>query len=192
MKFKKFYLPYLPLLRKLQLVKSFVFVYIFYMNSTPYLITALLSIVPISELRGAIPFAVSQGISLPLASGIAFICNALVAPLAFLFLETFHKLFYKLKWYQNIFDRFVERTRIKVHASVERYGYWGLMLFVAIPLPVTGAWTGTLAAWIFGMNRRKSMLVIALGVLLACFIVSLVVGLGLTFFSVFIKQIGHI
>ncbi|TAH50122.1 MAG: ligand-binding protein SH3 [Treponema sp.] len=159
------------------------------MTINPYVLTVFLSFLPISELRGAIPYAVANGIPLPAAAAIAFACNALVAPVAFIFLETFHKLFYRLGWYRSLFDHVVERTRSKVHASVEKYGYWGLMLFVAIPLPVTGAWTGTLAAWVFGMSRRKSMLTIALGVLISCVIVSLVVGLGVTALSLFIKQL---
>lgn len=159
------------------------------MTLNPYIITIFLSFLPISELRGAIPYAVANGISLPTAASLAFFCNALVAPVAFIFLETFHILFYKLRWYRRIFDSFVERTRTKVHASVEKYGYLGLLFFVAVPLPITGAWTGALGAWIFGMSRRKAIPMIAIGVLVACIIVSLVVGLGVSALSLFIKQV---
>lgn len=159
------------------------------MTTKTLIITALLAMLPISELRGAIPYAVANGMTLPMAALLAFIMNALVAPAAFLFLETFHKLFYHWGWYKRLFDRVVERTRTKLHAKIEKYGYWGLLLFVAVPLPVTGAWTGTLAAWIFGLGRRKSMLMIALGVFIACIIVSLVVGLGVSALSIFVKEV---
>ena len=72
---------------------------------------------------------------------------------------------------------------------VERYGYLGIMLFVAIPLPITGAWTGTLGAWILGMDRRKSILAVAAGVVIAGVIVSLVVGLGIGALSIFTKSV---
>jgi len=158
------------------------------MNTTAILGTLLLSITPIFELRGAIPFGVATGLPLLTAAALAFAGNALVSPLAFLFLETFHKLFYRWTFYAKIFDRFVEKARTKVHAKVEKYGYWGIMLFVAIPLPITGAWTGTLGAWILGMSRRKTILASAIGVLISCIIVSLVVGFSISSLSLFIKH----
>ncbi len=153
------------------------------------LTTVFLAFLPISELRGAIPFAVARGMPLVEAALLAAACNALVGPVAFIFLETFHKLFYRWGFYARVFDRFVERSRAKVHAQVERYGYIGIMLFVAVPLPITGAWTGTLGAWILGLSKRKTMLAVAAGVAIAALIVSLVVGLGVEAFSFFIKRL---
>jgi uncharacterized membrane protein len=158
------------------------------MDPATVFVTIVLSFLPISELRGAIPFAVAHGMPLFQAAAMAVLCNALVGPVAFIFLETFHKLLYRWAFYAGIFDRFVAKARLKVHAKVERYGYLGIMLFVAIPLPVTGAWTGTLGAWILGMDRRKTMLAVAAGVAIAGVIVSLVVGLGLEALSIFTKN----
>jgi uncharacterized membrane protein len=154
------------------------------------LLTAILALLPISELRGAIPFAVVRGIDLIPAALIGTAINTLVPPLAFLFLSTLHRLFYRLVWYKSFFDRFVEKTRSKVHAKVEKYGYWGLLVFVAIPLPVTGAWTGALGAWVLGMDRKKASLAIAGGVVLAGVIVTLLVALmGAGAKSIFFKTI---
>jgi uncharacterized membrane protein len=75
--------------------------------------------------------------------------NALAAPLCWIFLSTLHRLLYntwKLQWYQKLFNRFVERARQKLHSGVEKWGVLGVALFVAIPLPATGAWTGTIGA----------------------------------------------
>ncbi|HAE22749.1 MAG TPA: ligand-binding protein SH3 [Spirochaetaceae bacterium] len=152
------------------------------------LTTIFLAFLPISELRGAIPYGVARGMPLLEAALLAAACNALVGPVAFIFLETFHKLFYRWAFYARVFDRFVERSRAKVHEKVERYGYLGIMLFVAIPLPITGAWTGTLGAWILGLSKRKTMLAVAAGVVISALIVSLVVGLGVEAFSLFIKR----
>ena len=153
------------------------------------IITVGLSFLPISELRGAIPFAVARGMPLLEAAAIAVACNALVGPVAFAFLETFHKLFYRWGFYARVFDRFVAKARAKVHEKVERYGYLGIMLFVAVPLPITGAWTGVLGAWILGMDRKKTMLAVAAGVLVSGVIVSLVVGFGVEALSLFIKRV---
>ena len=87
-----------------------------------------------------------------------------------------------------MFERIVERARRKIHGAVERYGYWGLMIFVAIPLPLTGAYTGALGAWVLGMRRGKAMLFIALGVALAGAIVSLVYLLGVRALYFFLKR----
>ncbi|MBU1079946.1 MAG: small multi-drug export protein [Spirochaetes bacterium] len=159
------------------------------MDPLTLIITVGLSFLPISELRGAIPFAVARGMPLLEAAAIAVACNALVGPVAFAFLETFHKLFYRWGFYARVFDRFVAKARAKVHEKVERYGYLGIMLFVAVPLPITGAWTGVLGAWILGMDRKKTMLAVAAGVLVSGVIVSLVVGFGVEALSLFIKRV---
>jgi len=159
------------------------------MDPTTLWTTVALSFLPISELRGAIPFAVARGVPLWQAALVATACNVLVAPVAFLFLETVHKLLYRWKFYAGVFDRFIARARGKVHEKVEKYGYLGILVFVAIPLPVTGAWTGTLGAWILGLGRRKTMLVVAGGVLVAGVIVTLVVGLGVEALGFLLKRV---
>ncbi len=151
--------------------------------------TALLALLPISELRGAIPYAVLNGIGLLPAALLGTGINVLVPFIAYLFLSTIHKLLYKVGFYRNFFDRFVEKARAKVHGKVERYGYWGLLVFVAIPFPVTGAWTGTLGAWVLGMDKKKASLAIVGGVLVAGIIVSvLVAALGAGAKIIFLKS----
>lgn len=147
------------------------------MDPTTPLLTALLALIPISELRGAIPFAVIKGMGLLPAAILSTLVNATVPLIAFIFLSTIHKLLYKWRLYHDFFDRFVEKARLKVHAQVEKYGYLGLLVFVAIPLPMTGAWTGALGAWVLGMDKRKATLAIAGGVLVAGIVVGLLVGL---------------
>jgi len=94
----------------------------------------------------------------------------------------------KLKLYRKTFDYFLERTRRRVGPKVEKYGYLGLTLFVAIPLPVTGAVTGTLGAWFFKMEKKKSFLAVFLGVIIAGLIVSIVSVFGIHIFDIFIKK----
>lgn len=143
------------------------------------LVSLLLSLLPIAELRGGLPYALAGGVP-PLAAYLLCVAaNALVGPLVFLFLSSLHRLLDRWPAYHRFFVRLVDRSRRRIHSVVERYGYWGLMIFVAIPLPLTGAYTGALGAWVLGMRRWKSVLFITLGVALAGLIVSLVYLLGL-------------
>jgi uncharacterized membrane protein len=157
--------------------------------STAFLWTAFLSFLPISELRGAIPFAIANGIPWYWAYPFAVIMNALVAPVCWVFLSTLHKLFLHMKWYRRAFDRFVEKAREKLHTEVEKWGWLGVAVFVAIPLPMTGAWTGTLGAWVLGLSKRRTMLAVIIGVVIAGAIVTAVVLLGIQVLSFAVKKI---
>jgi uncharacterized membrane protein len=150
--------------------------------------SVILSLLPISELRGGIPVAVANGIPLGYAYLLCVAFNILVIPLFYIFLNTLHKLFYKIGLYRKIFDRYVNRTMLKAQDKVGKYGYWGVMLFVAIPLPVTGAYTGTLAAWLLKLSMKRSFLYLALGVVIAGIIVSIATLTGAEILKVFLKK----
>ena len=156
--------------------------------------TALLALLPISELRGAIPFAVAQGLPWYFALPFAAAMNALVAPICWVFLSTLHLVFLKLaekpffSWYRKLFDSFVERARGKLRKGVEKWGWLGVALFVAIPLPITGAWTGTLGAWVLGLSKKRTMMAVILGVAIAGFIVTAVILLGIQALNLFVKS----
>ncbi|GAB6392534.1 MAG: small multidrug export protein [Treponematales bacterium] len=164
--------------------------------------TVLLAFLPISELRGAIPFAAARGLPWFAAYPLAVCVNALAAPACWLFLSTAHRLFYGaadgggageaggggLRWYRRLFDRFVARARERLRPGVERWGWFGLALFVAVPLPVTGAWTGTLGAWVLGLGRRRTLAAVFLGVLISGAVVTAVTVLGVKALGVFTKQ----
>jgi uncharacterized membrane protein len=157
------------------------------MSLRTLLVTLALCLLPISELRGGLPYALSNDVPLPLAYLVCVGANALVSPLVYLFLSSLHKLLERWRPYRRFFERIVERSRRKVHAKVERYGYAGLVLFVAIPLPITGAYTGTLGAWILGMDRRKTILAVFGGVIIAGIIVAAVFTLGIKALYFFLK-----
>ena len=160
------------------------------MSLTTLFISVLLSLLPISELRGGIPYAYFNGVSLLVAAPLCILTNALVAPIAYTFLATVHKLFHShWAWYTSFFDRFVAKAQRRVAPKVSKYGYWGIMLFVAIPLPITGAWTGTLGSWILGLDKRKTMMAVFGGVIVSGLIITSLVVLGVGMNSVFIKRI---
>jgi uncharacterized membrane protein len=144
-----------------------------------YFWPVFLSILPIAELRGGIPYALKIS-QLPVwqAYIVCVAANSLVGPLLYIFLSSVHKLLIKWGAYKNFFEKFVERTRKKIHDPVEKYGWIGIAVFVAIPLPVTGAYTGALGAWILGISKPKAFIAVILGVIAAGIIVTAVMLAG--------------
>jgi len=149
----------------------------------------LLSMMPIAELRGGIPYALANGISPITAYLVCVAANILAFPIVYLFFGFFHDLFYKMDWYKQLFDKLVLRTRSKVEANIDKWGFWGLMVFVMIPLPVTGAYTGSFAAWIFGIQKRKAFLAVSLGVVISGLIVTAIFLSGAEAFSFLLKEV---
>jgi len=158
------------------------------MKPIDFLMTALLSFLPISELRGGIPYALYSGMPWWLALLFCVLCNVCVAPFVWIFLATFHKLFSHWKWYAKLFDSIVERTRRKIGPGVEKWGWIGIGIFVAIPFPLTGAWTGTLGAWLLGLSKRKTLAAVIAGVCVAGIIVTAVLVLGVSALDFFVKR----
>ncbi len=142
------------------------------MNSL--LLAFLLSLAPISELRGGLPVALASGNPFIISLLICILANILVFPVVIFFLEFIHHRLLFFKTYRNVAEKFIERTRKKAHKKVEKYGYFGLFLLVAIPLPFTGAYTGTIASWFFGMNKLKSFITITAGIITASILVSII------------------
>ncbi len=153
----------------------------------PIVHSLVLSLLPVSELRGGIPYAVANGVHPLTAYIMCVLSNMLIIPIVFVFLETLHRFFYRVHLYQLLFDRLVVRTKRKAQKNVDRWGYWGVMMFVAIPLPITGAYTGTLAAWLLQLDKRKSYGYLALGVVIAGIIVSIATLTGIGILKLFAK-----
>ena len=156
--------------------------------SVPF-VAALITLTPIFELRGGIPYALTQGMPVVAAFVLCVVVNAAVGPIAFLFLGTVHRWLSRFERYERLVGRLLVRARSKVEVKVGKYGYWGLALFVAIPLPVTGAYTGALGAWVLGLDPKRSYLAITLGVVIAGIVVSAVTLLGIEALSIFIKNV---
>ena len=151
------------------------------------LIVFLISMVPIIELRGAIPYGVMFGLPLWQTFLIAIVGNMLPVPIIFFFARRV------LEWGADkpligkIFTFFLEkghRGGAKLQAKAGRGLYWALLLFVGIPLPGTGAWTGTLAASLLDMDFKKSVAACMGGVLLAGVIMGALSLMGVSVFGV--------
>ena len=150
-----------------------------------YIITFLISMIPLVELRGAVPYAISSGIPLWQALLIGVIGNMLPVPIIFFFAR------HILEWGKEkpLIGNFFTWCLNKGHrggqkleeAAGDKGIFWALLLFVGIPLPGTGAWTGTLAASILDWDFIRSVLAVMLGVILAGLIMgtlSLLFGLN--------------
>ena len=153
-----------------------------------YLITFLISMVPIVELRGAIPFGVLK-CSVPWKQAviISMIGNMLPVPFIFFFARKI------LEWGKDkpVIGKFFSWCLEKGHHGGEKLKakagkamFWALLLFVGIPLPGTGAWTGTLAASMLDLDFKKSVIAVICGVLLAATIITLLTVMG---FDLFIR-----
>ncbi|NQU77081.1 small multi-drug export protein [Candidatus Falkowbacteria bacterium] len=130
---------------------------------------------PVSELRGAVPLGIGVfGLSVWETYIWAVIGNMIPVFFLLWFLPAISKFMIK-KW--DFADRFFswifERTRKRTEAKINKYGAPALILFVAIPLPFTGAWTGSIAAFLFGIKARRALPLIFLGVLIAGGLVTL-------------------
>ena len=136
-----------------------------------YIITFLISMIPLVELRGAVPYAISSGIPLWQALLIGVIGNMLPVPIIFFFAR------HILEWGKEkpVIGNFFTWCLNKGHRGGQKLEetagdkgiFWALLLFVGIPLPGTGAWTGTLAASILDWDFKRSVLAVMLGVVLA-------------------------
>jgi uncharacterized membrane protein len=152
----------------------------FAQNLPPYLKYVVLTMVPWVELRGSIPLAVQQDERLYLP--LIVVTNMLVFFPTYFILGWVYHLIPEGTW----LHRKLESVRHKAHPLVEKYGVIGLAVFVAIPLPGTGAYSGSAAAWLLDMGWKKAGLSVAAGVCIAFLLVwglSEAVAGGLRFFG---------
>lgn len=137
------------------------------------LYTALVAMVPVVELRGAIPFGHNVlGLNIWLAAAASVVGNLLPVPFIIIYVRrVFAFLRRKLPKLNHMVDR-LERKAEGKRETVNKYGFWGLCILVAIPLPGTGAWTGALVAAFMDLRIKKAFPAIALGVVIAAVVVT--------------------
>ena len=137
-------------------------------------LTFLVSMVPVLELRFAIPFGVTRGLGLKVSMAVSILGNLVPVPFIIVFIR---RVFSWLRSKDESFNKMVSgleaRAESKRHIVV-RYAFWGLVILVAIPLPGTGAWTGALVAAMMRIRLRRAFPAVALGVVIAAFVVSVI------------------
>ena len=137
-------------------------------------LTFLVSMVPVLELRFAIPFGVTRGLGLKVSMAVSILGNLVPVPFIIVFIR---RVFSWLRSKNESFNKMVSgleaRAESKRHIVV-RYAFWGLVILVAIPLPGTGAWTGALVAAMMRIRLRRAFPAVALVVVIAAFLVSVI------------------
>ena len=149
---------------------------VFFQDKIPEeLIAFVISLCPVLECRGGMIAARLMEIPFLKAFLICYLGNMLPIPFIILFIRKIFEFLRRFKFFGKIIDKLEKKTE-KNKDKVLKYEAWGLLLFVAIPLPGTGGWTGALMAALLDIRLKKSLPIIALGVLIAGFIMS-----GLTY-----------
>ena len=142
------------------------------------------SMLPIIECRGAVPLGWGLGLPWWQTALFSMAGNLLPVPFILLFIRAVLKWMHtcRVKFFNKIAD-WLDRKVQKHKGKIEKYSYWGVMIFVAVPFPGTGAWTGTLIASVLGMESKKSFLAAVAGVMIATAIMTLISygGLGAIF-----------
>lgn len=143
------------------------------------LIVFIISMLPILELRGGLIAASLLGLSPVESYLISIVGNIIPVPFVLLLINKILKAMEKSKSkFFNGIHSFLHKKIMKNKDSIEKYGFWGLVLFVGIPLPGTGAWTGSIIAAFLEMDRKKAFIAILLGMLMAS-IIMMIISFGL-------------
>lgn len=137
------------------------------------LIVFIISLFPILELRGGMIAASLLGLDLIPSFIICYIANMIPIPFILLFIRKIFQFLRDKPFFGKVIEK-LEIRSMRKSDTIQKYGKWGLLLFVAIPLPGTGGWTGALVAALLDMRVRTSTLVIAVGVFIAGVIMSVI------------------
>lgn len=153
------------------------------------LILILITLIPTLELRASIPYGILRtDMHWETVILVCVVTNIVLGPLVYLILDKAIALLLKLEWLNRIYQRTVTRTQRRIQKSVNRYGEMGVAMFIGIPLPGTGSYSGALGAYLLGLGYRKFIVANIIGVLMAGTIVTLVVLTGVEAFQILIKK----
>jgi uncharacterized membrane protein len=160
------------------------------------LILILVTLIPALELRASIPLGMLSGeieifnltlnglgLNWILVFFVCVITNIILGFLVYILLDKFVNYFLKFPLFAKYYHRKVEKTQRKIKPSVEKYGWIGIALFIAIPFPGSGSYTGALAAYLLGLDYRKFIIANTLGVVMAGILVTLAILGGQGIFS---------
>ena len=167
----------------------------------PIIELILITFIPALELRASIPYGILGGtIHLPFGinlSGlgmewywvvlVCILANIVLGVMVYFLLDNFVHLVVKVKWIGKIYNKIVARTQHRIKKYVEKYGEFGIAVFIGIPLPGSGVYTGALAAYLIGLKFKKFILANVIGVLMAGIIVTLIIVSGSGLFGLFVK-----
>jgi uncharacterized membrane protein len=149
----------------------------------------LITLVPGLELRASIPYGIVSGMHWALVYVLAVFANILLAFFVWWFVNYVMQYFLRVAWIRKLYNGFVIRTRRKVEPYIEKYGVLGLGLFIGVPLPGSGVYSGGLGAYLLGFEFKDYLKASVLGVLIAGTVVTILVVTGVSGFDFFLKVI---
>jgi len=155
----------------------------------PYFLIVIITLTPPFELRASIPYGilVAREPWAPVVL-VAAVVNILLGPILYFLLDNLLHLLLRLRLFDNLWRRTIVRTQRKIHPLVEKYGTLGLGLFIGVPLPGSGVYSGAFGGYLLGFSRREFYLATVIGVLIAAAAVTAVVLTGAETFDLFIKK----
>jgi len=145
----------------------------------------IITLTPLLELRASIPYGIiATDLPLIVIFSVAVISNVFMAFIAYWFMNAIIKLITKLRFFNEIYERYKTRIQEKIHSSVEKYGQLGMALFIGIPIPMSGVVSGALGAHLIGMKMGEFIKAAVIGVLISATLVTLVAitGVGIVDF----------
>lgn len=143
------------------------------------ILTFVLSLSPLGEARVGMPYGALKGVPLPLVFILGLTANLLVFPLFYKLIEVSNRYLWKNRVYKKSAVYLSRRAKNGTQKNFQKYGVWGLMIFVMIPLPITGAYVGTLAAFVLGIPYRKSLIAVSVGIIISCILVTVGLHFGM-------------
>lgn len=136
------------------------------------IITAILwSLSPFGEAKVGIPYAILSGMNIYLALLICFIANVLVFPIMLFFLAYINRYFIKWRFYKKSAIYVARKAKVGAGKNVQKYGFWGILIFVMLPIPGTGVYAGSIASYLFRIEKKQAFLANTIGIFFSCLIV---------------------
>ena len=149
----------------------------------------IMTFIPTFELRASIPYGYwDAGLPPAMTVVVCVLANIALAPFVWLFIDKGIHVFLRIEWINRFYTWLVERSQRRLHPYVERWGTIGLAIFIGIPLPGSGVYTGGLGAYLLGFDFRRYMIASVIGVLIAGALVTGIVVSGASGFGLFIKH----
>ncbi|MBO8152620.1 MAG: hypothetical protein DRP92_00085 [Candidatus Neomarinimicrobiota bacterium] len=150
-----------------------------------------ITFIPALELRASIPYGIfATSLNWIEVFGICVLANIILGLLVYQLLETIIRLLIAVKPLRKLWELYVDRTQRRIKRGVDKYGEWAVMVFIAIPLPGSGVYTGALASFLIGLSFRKFLIANIFGVLIAGVLVTLACLTGAEALRIFIKTIS--
>jgi uncharacterized membrane protein len=135
------------------------------------LIAMLWSISPFGEAKVGIPYGMAHEVNIYLVFVACFAANVLVFPLMFFFLEHINKYLLRLRFYKKSALYIARKAKTGSADKIKKYGFWGLIFFVMLPIPGTGVYAGSIASYLFKMERQKAFVANTIGIFISSVII---------------------